>query len=104
MEVALALLRALADPTPALQHADRLGGGGRARLKALLHSTVFKVPGAHEGFMLFRSLRAFATQGAAAQNLIPNCLVPRLSPRSGRRCMCLALDRPACLAGQSLRT
>ena len=42
MEVALALLQALADPTPALQRADKQGGAGRARLKALLHSTVFK--------------------------------------------------------------
>lgn len=43
VEVALRLLQILADPSAELERGDRPGGPGKARLKALLHNTVFKV-------------------------------------------------------------
>lgn len=43
VEVALRLLQILADPSAELERADKPGGVGKARLKALLHNTVFKV-------------------------------------------------------------
>lgn len=43
MEVALRLLQILADPSAELERGDRPGGPGKARLKSLLHNTVFKV-------------------------------------------------------------
>lgn len=46
MEVALRLLQILADPSAELERGDRPGGPGKARLKSLLHNTVFKVTSA----------------------------------------------------------
>ncbi|CAL8466007.1 g5543 [Coccomyxa elongata] len=43
VEVALRLLQILADPSAELERADRPGGPGKARLKALLHNTIFKI-------------------------------------------------------------
>ncbi len=49
VEVALRLLQVLADPSAELERADRPGGSGKARLKALLHNTIFKVCNAFQG-------------------------------------------------------
>jgi hypothetical protein len=43
VEVALRLLQLLADPSAELERADRPGGLGQARMRLLLHNTVFKV-------------------------------------------------------------
>ncbi len=43
VEVALRLLQVLADPSAELERADMPGGPGKARLKALLHNSIFKV-------------------------------------------------------------
>ena len=43
VEVALRLLQLLADPSAELERADRAGGLGQAKMRLLLHSTVFKV-------------------------------------------------------------
>lgn len=79
MEVALRLLQLLADPSAELERANRLGGPGKGRLKALLHNTVFKV-----------SRSSFAIRHASSAPTQGPCLHVILTLTVSALCHCTA--------------